>query len=220
MIEIWGRKNSSNVIAVMWAIGEIDLDHIRHNVGGSFKGLDTEEYRQMNPNQLVPTLNDNGLILWESNPIIRYLSKKYSTGHLYPEDLKLAAKADQWMEWTKSSIVPNIMPAFWGLIRLPKDQQNSEQIKQSAEGTAKALWTLERQLENQDFLIGDTLTMADLPLGTSIYRYFNLEIDRPSFPNIEAWYSRLCQRKAYQTHAIIPFGSSLEEWNALEQAEA
>ncbi len=64
MIEVWGRKNSSNVIPVMWAIGELGIEHVRKNVGGSFGGLDTPEYGNMNPNRLVPTLNDDGFVLW------------------------------------------------------------------------------------------------------------------------------------------------------------
>ena len=60
MLEVWGRKTSSNVVPVMWAIGELGLKHVRHNAGGSFGGLDTHEYGEMNPNRLVPTMRDNG----------------------------------------------------------------------------------------------------------------------------------------------------------------
>ena len=223
MLEIWGRKNSSNVMPVMFTIGEIggevNRGHIRHNVGGTFGGLDTDQYKAMNPNQLVPTMNDNGFVLWESSTIIRYLCKQYSPGELYPEDGKQFALADQWLEWHKSTYIANMFPAFWELIRTPKENQNPDAIKQSARKTGEILKILDHQLDSKKFILGEKFSMADIPAGATTYRYYNLDIERPSLPNIEKWYARLCEREAYQTHVMIPFGNSLEEWLELERQD-
>ena len=220
MLEIWGRKNSSNVIPVMWTLDELGVEHTRHNVGGSFGGLDTEAYGQLNPNRTIPTINDNGFVLWESTPVVRYLCRQYGTGSLCPQDSGQAALADQWMEWFKANVFPHFIPVFFGLVRQPKEQQDPEKIAEAARAIGEKLQILERHLEGQQFVVGDSLTMGDIPLGTWAFKYFNLDIERPSLPNVEAWYARLCERTPYQTHAMIPFGSSPEEWLELEKAGA
>ena len=220
MLEIWGRKNSSNVAPVMWTIGELGLEHTRHNVGGSFGKLDSPEYRAMNPNGLVPTMNDNGFVLWESNAIVRYLARQYGSGSLYPMDNKSLALAEQWMEWTKTTLYPGFFPIFWQLVRTDPQSQDLSLVDRAARATAKNLEILDAGLEGRKFVTGNEFSIGDVALGALFYRYFNLPVQRPSLPNVESWYGRLCQRPAYQQHVMIPFGSSQQEWLALEQEGA
>ncbi len=220
MLEIFGRKNSSNVIPVMWTVGELGLEHQRHNIGGSFGGDDSEAYAKMNPNRLIPTINDNGFVLWESMAITRYLCRQYGMGSLFPEDPRQAALADQWMDWYKSSFAANLMPVFFNLVRTPKSEQNLELVQKCTVAAINYLGVLEQHLQGKDFIIGDSFSMGDIPLGAMMYKFYNLDIERPELPNIEAWYARLCERPAFQTHAMIPFGSSPEEWLELEKAGA
>lgn len=220
MLEIYGRKNSNQVINVMWAIGEMGLTHIRHNVTGSFGGEDTEAFGKMNPNRLVPVIDDHGFILWESYAIIRYLCRQYGAGSLWPDDPQQAALADQWMEWTNSLVMPTFFPVFWQLVRTEEAQRDPEKIADMAAATGKLLQIAEQQLEGKQYMVGDTLTMGDIPLGALMFKYFTLDIERPALPNIEAWYQRLQQREAYQTHCMAPFGNSPEEWLALEKASS
>ena len=205
---------------VMWVIGELGLEHIRHDVGGSFGGLDTDAYAQLNPNRKVPTLKDVSLVLWESNAIVRYLCRQYGSGTLWPTDAHKLALADQWMEWQKSTVLPKFFPIFWGLVRTPAEQRDTADIAQRVESTGQLLSILDACLRSHLFVASDTLTMGDIPLGTLIHRYFNLDIERPPLPNVENWYARLCDRPAYQKHVMIPFGSSPEEWLELERAGA
>ncbi len=220
MLEIWGRKNSSNVAPVMWTIGELGLEHTRHNVGGSFGKLDSPEYRAMNPNGLVPTMNDNGFVLWESNAIVRYLARQYGSGSLYPMDNKTLALAEQWMEWTKTTLYPGFFPIFWQLVRTDPQSQDLSLVDRAAGTTAKNLEILDAGLEGRKFVTGNEFSIGDVALGALFYRYYNLPVQRPSLPNVESWYDRLCQRPAYQQHVMIPFGSSQQEWLALEQEGA
>ena len=217
MLQIYGRKNSNQVIQLMWTVGELGLEHVRHNVGGSFGGLDSDEYGDLNPNRLVPTIVDDGFVLWESYAIIRYLCRQYGSGSLWPEDPRQVALADQWMEWTSSRFMGTFFSAFWNLIRTPKEKQDSEKISTAAKDTGVLLQIIERQLQGNDYLIGDALTMADIPLGSMMFKYFNLPIERPSLPNIERWYARLSERPAYSEHAMKPFGTSPEEWLEIEK---
>ena len=220
MLQVYGRKNSNQVIQLMWTVGELDLEYVRHNVGGSFGGLNSDEYGNLNPNRLVPTIVDDGFVLWESYAIIRYLCRRYGFGSLWPEDPCQSGLADQWMEWTSSRFMGTFFPAFWNLIRTPKDKQDPEKVSTAAKNTGALLQIIESQLEGKEFLIGDALTMGDIPLGSMMFKYFNLPIERPSLPNIERWYARLSERTAYCEHAMNPFGTSPEEWLAIEKGEA
>ena len=220
MLDIWGRKNSSNVIPVMWVVGELGLEHQRHNIGGSFGGDDSEAYLQLNPNGLIPTISDHGFVLWESIAITRYLCRKYGMGTLCPQDLQQAALADQWMDWCKSILMPSLMPVFVNLIRTARPAQDRAVIERGTAATIQCLGLLEQHLQTRTYILGDSFSMGDIPLGAMIYKFFNLDIERPAFPAIEAWYARLCERPAYRQHAMIPFGSSLEEWLELEKAGA
>ena len=202
---------------VLWALNELELEYTRHNIGGSFGGNKEESYLKLNPNGLVPTIRDDDLVLWESNSIVRYLSRKFGQGVLLPENEKQVAKADQWMDWCKTAVYPSFMPVFWGLIRTPKENQNPSAIARSVEQSATTFAVLENHLDNNDYLAGDAFSMGDIPVGVLVYRYLNLDIDRPEFPNIHAWYGRLTERKAYQEHVMRPFGKNLDEWMRLEK---
>ena len=220
MLEIWGRKNSNNVIPVMWTVSELGLEHTRHNVGGSFGGLDTDDYGRLNPNRTIPTIDDGGFVLWESTPIVRYLSRRYGTGSLCPEDPEQAALADQWMEWFKANVFPSLIPVFFGLVRHPREESDPRKIAEAARTVGEKFGILDRHLEGRQFVVGDGLTMGDIPMGAWAFKYFTLPIERPSLPNVEAWYARLCERAPYRAHAMNPFGSSPEEWLELERAGA
>ncbi len=217
MLEILGRRNSSNVIPVMWVVGELNLEHKRITMGGSFGGTDSEDYVRMNPNRTIPTINDNGFVLWESNAIIRYLCRQYGAGSLWPDDPQQLALADQWMEWFKSLLIPNLIQVFWNLVRIPEAEHDHDKIKSFTQNTIRQLELLEQHLQGREYIVGDQLTMGDIPIGALLFKYYNLDIQRPSMPNLEAWYARLCGRSAYQTHAMIPFGSSPDEWLKLEK---
>lgn len=217
MLEVWGRRNSSNVIPVMWTIGELDLTHVRHNVGGSFGGLDTDAYFAMNPNRKIPTVNDGGTIVWESNAIVRYLCGRYGAGSLSPEPIEHRAIADQWMEWHKTTTYPDYINLFWAIVRTESAKRDMNTIVNLSKSLAKNLKILNTHLAVNPYVAGDAFTMADIPLGAAAYRYFNLAIERPELPNLGAWYARLCERPAFQQHAMIPFGRDPAEWYVLER---
>jgi len=220
MLEIWGRRNSSNVMTVMWAVGELGLPHRRHDVGGSFGGNDRPDYRAMNPNGRVPTIRDDGFVLWESNAIVRYLCRRYGGGSLLPRDESQYALADQWMDWCKTSAYPPFIELFMGLVRTEPDKRDAGRIADSAERLCQALGILDAQLAGRPYIVGDRLTMADIPFGPMAYRYFNLEVARPALPNLSEWYERVCERPAYREHVMILFGRNPSEWTRLEREGA
>jgi glutathione S-transferase len=204
MLTVWGRPNSINVQKVMWAVGELGLEHERIDAGGAFGGLDTEAYGRMNPNRKIPVLDDDGDVVWESHACVRYLAAKYGNGGLWPIDLAARSVADRWMDWKITTVLPQMHVCFWGLIRTPEADRDMKAIDKAAAELGK-IWPLfDDHLGNRPFVVGDALTMGDIPLGCAFYRYVNLPIERPSLPAIESWYERLQARPAFREHVMIP----------------
>ncbi len=200
MLKIWGRNTSSNVQKAMWAVGELSLAHERIDIGGPFGKNKEPAYLAMNPNGLVPTLEEDGFILWESNSIVRYLARKHGAGVLEPKDARAAALASQWMDWQLSVLGPAITPAFWGLIRTPPEQRDPAAIAASQAKTTDAMQILDAALAKSAYVAGDAFSMGDIPVGVMAYRFRQLVPDRPSLPNLERWYAAIEKRKAFQDH--------------------
>jgi glutathione S-transferase len=202
MIKIWGRNTSSNVQKAMWAVGELGLECQRIDVGGAFGKNKEPAYLAMNPNGLVPTLEeDDGFLLWESNSIVRYLAGKYdASGVLEPKDLRQRALASQWMDWQLSVVGPAMFQAFWGLIRTPAEKRDLAAIKTSQDKTAAAMKMADAQLAKTKFLAGDAFSYGDIPVGVMCYRYVQLVPDRPATPHLDRWYAAISSRQAFQDH--------------------
>jgi glutathione S-transferase len=204
VLRIWGRSNSINVQKVLWCCEELDVPYNRVDVGGPFGGNREPEYLRLNPNGLVPTISDSGFVLWESNAIVRYLAARHGMGTLCPEDLAERADADRWMDWQMGTLWASFRPAFIGLIRTPPEERNPAQIATAISKTAGNLAILDAHLAGRDFVTGPSLTMADIPLGVTAYRWFTLDIERPPMPNLEAWYERLRARGPYRATVMSP----------------
>ncbi|MFZ0846433.1 MAG: glutathione S-transferase family protein [Pseudolabrys sp.] len=202
MIKMWGRNTSSNVQKAMWAVGELGLEVNRIDVGGAFGQTKEPAYLAMNPNALVPTLEEeDGFTLWESNSIVRYLARKHDkTGVLEPTDAKQRGLASQWMDWQLAVVGPAITPAFWGLIRTPAEKRDMAAIKASQEKTTECMVILDKQLAKTAFLAGPAFSYGDIPVGVMAYRYRHLVPGRPATPNLDRWYDVLAKRKAFQDH--------------------
>src|SRR6185295_9799295 len=154
MLKIWGRVSSINVQKVVWCAEELGLAYERVDVGGKFGGNDKPEYLAMNPNGLVPVIDDDGFILYESNAIVRYLAAKGS-GSLWPADPRHRADADRWMEWQSTAFTPAMWGAFWQLIRTPAEKRSADTIEASRAKTEKLAAILDAHLASRRNLTGD-----------------------------------------------------------------
>ena len=200
MLKIWGRDNSINVQKAMWAVGELGLPHERLDIGGAFGKTKEEPYQSMNPNGLVPTLEDDGFILWESNAIVRYLAHKHGKGTLEPSSPQERALANQWMDWQLTVVAPAMRDLFWGLIRTPPEKRDHAVIADSARRTTEAMQILDAALARTAYVAGDTFSMGDIPVGAAAFRFRKLAPDRPALANLERWYGEIEKRKAFQQH--------------------
>ena len=204
MLKLWGRANSSNLKKVTWLCEEIGLTYNRIDAGMSFGVVNTPEYRKLNPNGLVPTIDDEGFILWESNAIVRYLAAKHAAGTLWPTDLKVRADADRWMDWCTSTLWPAFRPVFWNLIRTPADKRSQKEIDEGARNTGELLARLDGCLAGRKFVAGDQLTIGDIAFGPVVYLVQNVPFDRPKLANYDAWYARISERPAFKKVVALP----------------
>ncbi|MDQ6619236.1 MAG: glutathione S-transferase family protein [Pseudomonadota bacterium] len=204
MLVIWGRKNSINVQKVLWCCEEMAVPYERRDAGGGFGIVNTPEYRRLNPNGLVPTIEDDGLTLWESNAIVRYLARKHGTAGLLPDDPAKVALADQWMDWKVSTFWPAIRPLFFGLVRTAPDQRDLGAIEAARVKTGEALGTLDLHLATHPFVAGNAFSMGDIPLGSAVWRWMALPIERMELPNVQRWFDSLAARAPFKQVVMHP----------------
>jgi glutathione S-transferase len=204
MLVIWGRKNSVNAQKVLWCCEEMNLAYRRIDAGGAFGVVDTAEYRNLNPNGLVPTIEDDGFVLWESNAIVRYLAATHSAGDLWPDDLRTRADADRWMDWSNTTFWTAFRPLFLGLVRTAPEKRDPKALEDARVKTASVLEIADSYLSSRAFLAGERFTMGDIALGCGIWRWMSLPIERPALANVQRWFDSLAERPAYQAVVMQP----------------
>ena len=197
-LHIWGRMTSINVKKVVWTAQELGLEFQRTEAGGLHGVVKTPAYMQLNPNSLVPVIEDDGYVLWESNVVVRYLCAKHSLGNLYPTDLRDRFDAERWMDWQQTTLNPASRPGFWQLVRTPLEQRNAAVITESNAAVASLMATLDAHLAQRSFMVGERFSMADIPLACEVHRWFGLPQPRHSRPHIERWFADIRARQTSQ----------------------
>ena len=204
MLKILGRDTSSNVMKVLWACAELDLEFEREDIGGRYGGNDTSDFLRLNPNGLVPVIVDDGFINWESNSCVRYLAAKHDPGGLYPDNLQVRAVAERWMDWQVTTVSPTMIPVFRGMIRTAPENRDMEAIQASRAALSAKMSIINNVLAEKTFMTGDTFTMGDIPLGIAAWRWFNMPIEREEYPHLKRWVDALGERPGYQRHIMKP----------------
>jgi glutathione S-transferase len=193
MLRIWGRLSSVNVQKVVWCADEMGLAYERLDAGGKFGRNDTPEYLAMNPNGLVPVIEHDGFVLYESNAIVRYLAA-LGGGELFPSEPRRRADVDRWMEWQSTAYTPAMGPAFWQLIRTPEKERDAAAVEASRAKTEKLSGILDAHLAKRPYLTGDAFTAGDIVVGCAAHRWLHLPLARTPRPHLERWYAALKSR--------------------------
>ena len=197
MLKIWGRVNSVNVKKALWCLEELKLPYQRVDAGMQFGVVDTPEYRRLNPNGVVPTIDDDGFVLWESHTIVRYLSMKHGRGTLWPADDRTWAEASKWMDWA-FTFLASMRPVFWNLVRTPPEKRDMAAVEDGRKKCAQLAGMLDAALSGRRYVAGDGFTMGDIPVGCHMHLWLRLPLERPRHPNLEGWFARLLERPAYR----------------------
>jgi len=204
MLTIWGRENSNNVRKVLWCAAELELSYTHINAGGAFGKVNEELYRSLNPNGLVPLLQDDDFVLWESNTIVRYLAAQYGKDSLWIAEPAARARGEKWMDWTGTSLAGPHRGVFISLVRVAPEQRDEKMIADSIEQCNALFAMVDAELAKQPWLGGAEFSTADIALGPSIYNLLNLDIKWNDFPHLQRWYQQLTQRPAFKKVVMIP----------------
>lgn len=203
-MRILGRATSINVQKVVWMCAELGLKPERVDIGGPFGGNDRPDFLAKNPNGLVPVLEDGDFVLWESHSIVRYLAETVGGEPWYPKDVRRRALANQWMDWTLATLIPTMNPIFLQLIRTAPEQRDIAFVERQKTASERLFRMLDAQLSRSAYVIGDQLTMADIPMGAAVYRWLHVPIERPQLAHVERYFKALSDRPAYRQHVMLP----------------
>lgn len=203
MLTVWGRTNSINVQKVLWTLAELDLAYERVDAGMAFGVVDTPEYRAKNPNRQIPTIDDDGFVLWESNVIVRYLAARYGMGSLCPDDLQSRFAAERWMDWQATALYPALVPIFLGLIRDNPEFSDPATIETARARTEPWFAVLDAHLASRAFVNGETFTMADIPVGATANRWYALPVAHEPHVHVERWLASLKIRPGFARHVDL-----------------
>lgn len=213
MLRIWGRPTSTNTQRVLWTLVEAQVPYeltlasaTTGATGYVWRGhapygvVDTEAYRAMNPNGTIPTIDDDGFVLWESNAIVAWLARRYAPALLYGGSEETFARALQWMIWTNTSLDPAIHTLIMHLERLPAEQRSISTVDAARQDTVRQLELVEAHLARSHWVAGDAFSIGDIPPGISIQRFFHFGLKRPPLPRVEDWMARLGEREGFRRH--------------------
>jgi glutathione S-transferase len=204
MLKIWGNADSVNVQKVLWCCEEAGIAYQRIDAGRHFGVVDTPEFARLNPNRLVPTIADDGFVVWESNTILRYLAAKYAAGTLWPAAPAARADADRWVDWANSTLWPALLPLFRAFMRTPEDQRDAQAIERDRLEAIEVMAILDAHLAAQAHVGGPAFTMGDIATGCAAWRWMALPIERPHLPHLQRWFEALAARPAYRRVVMLP----------------
>jgi len=204
MFKLYGRNTSINVQKAAWAMGEAGLDWEWLDKGGVFGTVDVPNYAEINPQIRIPTLDDDGLLVRQSNAIVRYVARNYGQDALLPKDEPTYVEAERWMEWQASDNWRPMVVVFWGLIRTAPEERNMAAIEENTAILNDQFGLLNDHLADKPYVTGDTFNMGDIPPGAAVYRYYAMDIDRPDYPHLERWYETLQERDTFRELVMVP----------------
>jgi glutathione S-transferase len=206
MLKVYGRRSAFNVQKVAWFVGELGIPHEHIELGGSFGGLDDPAYRKLNPHGRVPLIDDGGTIVWESHSVLRYLAATYGRDSFWSDDPAKRAKWEPWMDWALCTLQPAFLTGvFWGFYRTPEAQRDVATVNAKIAACGRYMQLLDEAIGDNEYLLGDEISLADVTIGVNFFRYFYIDIERPDVPNVERSFANLATRPAYRAHVMLPF---------------
>jgi glutathione S-transferase len=201
MLKVYGRANSSNVRKVLWIADELGLTVDRSDWGRGYRSTDDSEFTRVSKFGVVPVVDDDGFILRESNTITRYLCTKHGRPDLYPTELKARARVEAWMDYGSTDLYLGVRPVFMGLVVKNPAFQDPAVIAAGAAEWTRQMRRLDAELgSNGPHLAGATFTLADVPTGIVVNRWYSIPFEKPVLPALAAYYDRLTERPAYRAH--------------------
>lgn len=205
MLTVYGRRSSSSVQLVMWAISELEIEYKRLDFGHGYTSTMTEDYLSKNPMGLIPVIEDESLIMFESAAILRYLSAKYGDNHFWPEDLSIRGPLDTWAEWGKNTFTNAVLNIFVYDVRLSPKTRDPQIIKNAINEINPLAKILDSKVNKSKWIGGEHFSFADIACGHILYRYYSLDWKRPNLSALLSYYERLKERQGFREHVMVSY---------------
>jgi glutathione S-transferase len=201
VLRIYGYAASINVRKVLWTCAELGLDFEREDWAGPFRPTSDPVFLALNPIGMVPVIDDDGIIIWESNTIARYLASSRGRVELLPTDPRQRAHIEMWMDWQASDFNNSWRVAFQGLVRKSPDHREASAIERSMASLSRMVALVDAQLaKSGGYICGAQFSLADIPIGLSIQRWRSIPADKPRLAHVDRYYERLCERTGFRLY--------------------
>ena len=198
MLKIYGYAQSINVRKVLWACEELGLAFERVDWGGTFRSTSEPEFRALNPVGMVPVVDDDGTVVWESNVIVRYLATSRGRTDLLPCEPAGRARVEQWMDWQASDFNNSWRVCFQALVRQNPAFQDKGAVAASNDLFNRMVGVIDAQLARTGaYIAGTSFTVADIVIGLSLHRWQSVPMPRPQYANVDGYLRRLLERPAF-----------------------
>ena len=200
-VRIYGYAGSINVRKVLWACDEIAIPYVREDWGRGHRSPSEPAFLALNPMAMVPVLDDDGQILWESNTIVRYLAASRGRTDLLPTAAAARAHVEKWMDWQASDFNNTWRYVFQALVRRAPEFTDPIATRRSLDAFTRAIAIVDaRARETGAYIAGDTFTVADIVIGLSVHRWYSLPVEHEPFEHLARYYALLGARPAFGSH--------------------
>jgi glutathione S-transferase len=201
MIKVYGRANSINVRKVLWMCVEVGETFAREDWGRGFRPTSEPEFQKISAFGVVPVIDDAGFVLRESNTIVRYLATKHGRADLYPLDLRQRALVEMWMDWAATDVYTAVRPVFLGQVVKQPAFMDPKLIEAGRMEWNRQMQLLDSHLSGSGgFVAGKAFTVADIPVGLVVNRWYQIPFDKPVLAAVQLYYDRLSERPGYLAH--------------------
>jgi glutathione S-transferase len=202
MLTLFGDRRSLNTRKVLWALEELAAPYELKVVELALAAHRTPDFLALNPNGKVPVLSDDGFVLWESDAILWYLAD--SRGGLLPAEAPDRASVQQWMSWAAYHLAdatyrPRVLRLTAKRTGAPFDAARHAEL---AAGAPPLLALLDRHLAGRRFVVGDSLTIADLAIAMYVSAAPDEGITLEPFTALRSWHERMTSRPSWKHVAV------------------
>jgi glutathione S-transferase len=169
--------------------------------GRGYESTASDAFRSVSAFGVVPVIDDAGFILRESQAIVRYLATKHGRADLFPDEMRERFRVEAWMDWATTDVYQEVRPAFQGLVFKLPEFDDPKIIANAITGWTRQMERLEAQLRaDGPYMAGPEFTIADIPIGLIVNRWYMTPFDKPDLPTIADYYALLKERPAYLEH--------------------
>jgi glutathione S-transferase len=187
MLKLYGQYKS-RAFRVVWLCKEtgIPFEHVNVSINSETATCKEDWYKELNPNGRVPTIDDDGLILWESSAINLYLAEKYQC-KLWPQDVTERGRLLQWTFFVTNDIEPDMVLMRMHRQVLPKEKRDHVLADRAEARLAPKLTVLDNHLSENRHFGSSRWDMADFMVASMCYTFFVMRYDLSRYPALEKW---------------------------------